>query len=209
MQNVKPPLSIRIIYWLTEVAFILTILAGVFVITFNVLVFTSFFGDDLQLRVEFPVKFNVKETGQMRIPGGEVDVELVEATSRIHFIDTPMYIARIFGSAMLIAFGFLGYIMFMFRRFIVNVYRSKAFEEANIECLRNIAFGLLGLWLYAVIYSRVVHSLLLGVVSFDQVEVLPEYRNFAGILLMALFMWVLSHVFLVGVRMRKDQELTI
>jgi hypothetical protein len=209
MKRIKPPRSIRIIYWLTEAAFGLTILAGILVLAFNILVFTSFFGDDLQLHVELPIKFNVMEKGSMKLQGGMVEVELVEATSRIHFIDTPMYVARIFGSAMLIAFGFIGYLMYLFRRFMVNVKKNRVFDLDNMEYLRNIAYGLLGLWLYIVIYSRIVHHYFLGALSFKHVEVSQDYRNFAGILLLALFMWVLSHVFMVGVRMREEQELTI
>jgi hypothetical protein len=202
-------MSIRIIYWLTEAAFALTILAGVVILIFNILVFTSFFGDDLQLHVELPIKFNVKEEGTMRIPGGLVDIELVEATSKIHFIDTPMYIARIFGSAMLIAFFFLGYLMYLFRKFIVNVKKNRVFDQENMEYLRSMAYGLFGLWLYIVIYSRVVHHFFLGALTIEDVEVLNEYRNYAGVLFLALFMWVLSHVFMVGARMREEQELTI
>ena len=209
MKSKKPPLSIRVIYWLTEVAFVLTLLSGVAILVFNILVFTPFFGDDLQLHVELPVKFNVAETGTMRIPGGDVDVELVGATSRIHFIDTPMYVARIFGSAMLIAFWFIVYLVYLFRRFIVNVRKNKVFDPDNMEYLRNIAYGLFGLWLYAVVYSRIVHHFFLGTITFQHVEMLHDYRNFVGILVLALFIWVLSHVFMVGSRMQEEQELTV
>lgn len=205
----KTPLSILIIYWLTEIAFVLVILSGVFVLVFNILLLTPFFGDDLQLHVQLPLKFNVLETGTLSAHGSDVKVELVEASSKIHFVNTPMYVARIFGSAMLMAFLFIGYISFMFRRFIVNVKKNRVFEVSNIEYLRNISYGLFGLWLFTIVYSRIVHGYFFQGIEFEHVEVMKEYRNYVGILMLSLFIWVLSHVFLVGAKLKEDQDLTI
>jgi len=209
MEKTKTPVSIRIIYWLTEVSFWLVILSAAFVLAFNVLAFTPFFGNDLQLHVAFPVKFNVLDKGVLELHGKDLQVELVEASSKIHFINTPMYIARIFGTAMLLAMGFLIYIAFLFRSFIVNVKKNRVFEPSNIAYLRNISYGLFGLWLFAVIYTRIFHRIVLHSISFEQVELLEDHRRFAGLLLLSLFIWVLSHVFLVGAKMKEEQDLTI
>ena len=209
MKKQKSPLSIRIIYWLTQVGFYLTILTGVFVIAINVLFFTSFFGNDLQLHVQFPAKFSILEKGTLELGNGQVDVELVEATSKIHFINTPMYIARWFGSAVLLAYGFMLYMILMFRKFILNIRKNMFFELENIEYLRNIAYGLFGLWVFALVYSRILVKSLANSLRFEHVVMLEDYNNFIGILMLALFLWVLSHVFSVGARLKEEQDLTI
>lgn len=208
MKN-KIPLSIRVIYWITNFIFGLIILVGAGVFLFNILIYTPFFGDSLQLHAQLPVKVNILGTGTLTKGNSTHKVELVEATSKIHFINTPSFIARKYGSVMLIAVLFFFYLFFTFRKFIVNVYRDKIFEYSNVELLRNIAYGLFAFWLFAIIYSRVAYAYIKSSLVFQQVEILEEYRNFAGILLMALFMWVLSHIFMRGVKLKEEQELTI
>jgi hypothetical protein len=209
MKKPKSPLSIRIIYWITQVAFYLTILTGVFILAINVLFFTPFFGNDLQLHVQFPAKFSILEQGTLDWGNRHVDVELVEATSKIHFINTPMYIARWFGTAMLFAYGFMLFLVIMFRKFIFNIRKNMFFETENIEYLRYISYGLFGFWIFALVYGRILGNYLANSLHFEQVVMLQDYNNFIGILMLALFLWVLSHIFTVGARLKEEQDLTI
>lgn len=209
MKKTKSPLSIRVIYWIANIILGLLFLVGLAVVAFNVLLFTSFFGDDLQLHVQLPIKVNFLEQGDLFIRNTAIKVELVNATSQIHFFNTPLFIARIFGSAMLIAYGFITYLVFTFRQFVTNVKNNKLFESSNIELLRNIAYGLLIFWIFSIVYSRFVYHYIAKSMVFQQVEVTGDYSNFPGLLLLALFMWVLSHIFLVGVRLREEHDLTI
>ena len=209
MKQSKTPLSINIIYWLTNLVFGLIILIGLAVLVFNVLVYTHFFGDDLQLHVQLPVKVNFLEKGTLYLNNTCVKVELVEASSKIHFFNTPLFIARKFGTAFLMAFGFIFYLFFTFWKFIGNVKKNRIFESSNIELLRNIAYGLFAFWGFCIVYSRVVYHFIASSLTIPNVEVLEDYRNFAGILMLALFTWVLSHIFLVGVKMKEEQDLTV
>lgn len=209
MKKNKNPLSIKLIYWVTNIIYGLIIVIGGGVLVFNVLVYTSFFGDNLQLHVQFPVKINVLEEGSLQINNTLIKVEMVEATSKIHFKNTPLFVARLYGSAMLMAFLFLLFLFHTFRKFIKNVYNGHIFEYDNVELLRYLAYGLLAFWLFAIIYSRLAYGYLGGRLRFEHVEVLEDYRNFAGLLLLALFTWVLSHIFNRGVTLREDQELTV
>lgn len=209
MKNIKTPRSIKILYWLTNFVYGLILLVGLGVIAFNILVYTSFFGDNLQMHMQFPVKVNFLEKGDLYLNNTNIKVEFVEATSQIHIINTPLFIARKYGSAMLIAFLFLGYIFYLFQKFMKNVKNNIIFESDNIMLLRNIAYGLLGLWLYAIIYSRAAYGYIANSIDFEHVEILEDYRKFPGLLLLALFIWVISHVFLVGVKLKEEQDLTI
>lgn len=205
----KKPLSIRTIYWITQIIFWMIAVIGAATVVFNVLVYTPFFGDDLQLHAQLPVKVNFLEKGILSKGNCEHQVELVESTGKIHFINTPMFIARPYGTVMLIAILFIFYLFFTFRKFIINVYKDKIFEYSNVELLRQLAYGLLAFWIFAIIYSRLAYRFIKHRLEFQQIEIMEDYRNFAGILLLALFTWVLSHIFSRGVKLKEEQELTI
>lgn len=209
MSTQKTPLSINIIYWITNFLLGLIVIIGGAVIVFNIMLYTDFFGNSLQLHTQLPVKMNVLETGNLFLFNQNIKVELVEATSKIHFFNTPLFIARWFGTAMLLAGAIIIYLMFTFRKFIANVKAQQIFEVPNIQLLKNIAYALLVLWIFSVVYMRIMASVIVRNLEFKNVEFIDDYPNFAGILLLSLFIWVLSHVFITGVKLREEQDLTV
>lgn len=209
MKTSKTPLSINVIYWITQIVFglILVVCAGA--IVFNVLLFTDFFGNDLQLHTRFPVKVNILEEGYLYLNNTNIKVELVEAVTQIHFFNTPMFLARWIGTALMLTIFFIMYIMFSFRRFIINVKKHLIFTEDNIQHLKNIAYAILGLWIFTIVYMRIMYQSVAKHVEFKHVEILNDYPNFAGLLMAALFIWVLSHIFMTGVKLQEEQNLTV
>ena len=77
--------------------------------------YTDFFGNDLQLHTRFPVKVNVLEEGYLYLNDTNIKVELVEGVTQIHFFNTPMFLARWIGTALMLAIFIITYIMFSFR----------------------------------------------------------------------------------------------
>ncbi len=209
MKTSKPPLSIKIIYWATQVIFGLFLLVCLAIIVFNVLLFTDFFGNELQLHTRFPVKVNVIEEGNLYLNQTQIKVELVEAISQIHFFNTPLFLARWIGSALIMVAAVFMYILISFRSFISNVKKQVIFVEDNIQHLKNIAYAFLTLWVFAIVYVRIMYQAIGKNVEFDHVEILQDYTNFAGILMLALFIWVLSHIFMTGVKLQEEQNLTV
>lgn len=209
MKTSKTPLSINVIYWITQIVFglILVVCAGA--IVFNILLFTDFFGNDLQLHTRFPVKVNILEEGFLYLNDTNIKVELVEGITQIHFFNTPMFLARWIGTALIMAIFFITYIMFSFRRFIINVKKQLIFTEDNIQHLKNIAYAILGLWIFTIVYMRIMYQAVAKHVEFKHVEILNDYPNFAGLLMAALFIWVLSHIFMTGVKLQDEQNLTV
>ena len=61
----------------------------------------------------------------------------------------------------------------------------------------------------SLVYSRILVKSLANSLRFEHVVMLEDYNNFIGILMLALFLWVLSHVFSVGARLKEEQDLTI
>jgi len=209
MKIIKPPFSISVIYWFTQVIFFLLLSVGLGAILFNILLYTDFFGDDLQLHAYLPAKVNFLEKGDLFLNGQQVKVELVEASTKIHFFNTPGFIAKKMGAALSIVVFMIIYLVFEFRKFISNVKKGNTFTQNNIFSLKKIAYGLVGLWLFSVVYFRLAYHYIATNLSFEQVVITDEVPYYTGILFLALFIWVLAHIFITGLKMKEEQDLTV
>ena len=119
MEKKKSPLSIRIFYWLSNVALGLLSLVFVAAIAFNVVLNTTdFFGKDMQLHTNFPVKVDFLEKGTLNMNNENLEVEFVEAIPRIHFVDTPDFITKKVGLALIVAILLGGFLTWTFRMFL-------------------------------------------------------------------------------------------
>lgn len=209
MNTDKKPLSIKIIYWLTQVVFWLFIAALILIVGLNVAIYSEVFGDSMQLHAAMPVEVSYTKKGTLEVFGVTQQVEFVEAFGKIHFIDTNPDFAKVFSSAALIVVIIGLYIFTMFRRFIGNVYRGFIFEEYNIQMLKKMSYGLVVLWLFDVIYKPIFYYLIVKNIEFEDLTFTENFDTNAIILLIALMLWVLSHIFMYGVKLRKEQELTV
>ncbi len=209
MVQKKIPLSIKIIYWLTQITFWLVVLVFVGAITMNIALQAEWLGDNMQLHTTLPVKVDYTEKGTVNLYNSVQDVEFVEAIGKLHFIDTNKDLAKWFGGVLLGAIILLLYIFLMFKNFISNVYRGIIFERYNIRMLKKISYGLVGLWLFLNIYSWLFYYFIAQHIEFEHLEVTGEMDSYGGILLAALLLWVLSHIFMRGVKLQEEQELTV
>jgi hypothetical protein len=209
MEKRKTPLSFHVIYWIMNVLVVLLGIVSIAIVIFYVMLWTDFFGNNLQLHAELPGKVNFLDTGVMKLKGENIKVELVEATCRIHFFNTPTFLARHFT---LIAMGVSALGLFMlwtFRQFIVNVRKGLVFTISNIILLQRISYSLIAFWLATIIYKRTAYYYISERVHIDNVEIISDYNNYGGILMSALFIWVLSHIFIRGLRLKEEQDLTV
>ena len=209
MNKNKKPLSIRIIYRVTEVVFWLFLLVLVLSVGLNIAFFSEAFGDKMQLHIALPVKVNYTEKGTMDVFGQLQEIEFVEGLGKIHLIDTNPDMAKVFGVAMLMVVIITMYIFVNFWRFIGNVYRGYIFEPFNIRMLKNMAYGLVAFWAFDLIYKAVFYYLFVRNMKFEHLEITGEFSSNWVLLLVALFLWMLSHIFLMGVKLQKEQELTV
>lgn len=209
MKTSKTPLSINVIYWITEFIYYMFIIICGAAVVFNVMLYTEFFGNDLQLHTRFPVKVNILETGSLYLSGTNINVELVEGVTKIHFINTPLFLARWIGTALMLACFIILYTAFSFRKFVSNVKKRVIFVEDNIQHLKNMAYSLLALWFFTIVYMRILFQVIGSKLEFEHVAITEDYPNFAGILMAALFIWILSHIFMTGVKLQEEQNLTV
>ena len=209
MNKNKKPLSIRIIYWATEVVFWLFLVVLVAVVGVNIAFFSEVFGDKMQLRAALPVEVNYTEKGTMDVFGQPQEIEFVDGLGKIHFMDTNPDMAKVFGVSLLVVVIISMYIFVNFRRFIGNVYRGYIFERFNIQMLKNMAYGLVAFWVFDLIYKAVFYYLFVRNMEFEHLEITGKFSSDGLLLVIALFIWMLSHIFMIGVKLQKEQELTV
>lgn len=209
METKRAPLSIRIIYWFSSIVFGLLALVLLVAMVFNILLYTDFFGNDMQLHTNLPVKVDFLEIGNLHLNNQDIKVELVEATTRIHFFNTPAFITRKVGLAILFVVLMAGYLTWTFRRFIKNVKNGETFNIKNIALLKSLSYGLIGFWLFTVIYMRIVYYYIAKRLEFENLLITDDIPNYSGILFIALFIWVLAHIFITGLKLQQEKDLTI
>ena len=209
MEEKKTPLSFHVIYWIMNIITALFAIVSIGVIVFYVMLWTDFFGNDLQFHVNLPGQVNIVSPGTMDYGGSTVNIELVEAVTRIHFINTPPSLARKFILILIgvCAFGF--FLLWTFRQFIVNVRKGLIFTISNIILLQRISYTLVGFWIFMIVYMRTTYYLISSRVEVENTEIVSEFDNYPWILLMALFLWVLSHIFIRGLKLKEEQDLTV
>lgn len=209
MNNNKNSFSIKLIYWLTNIVFVLITLMGIVAVVLNIMVYTNKFGNDLQLHILLPVKVDFLETGILQLNNQETKVELVEAIPRIHLFNTPTYIAKKIGFFLILMIAWTIFEVFTFRLFIKNVYNGNIFTYKNIALLKRLAYGLLGLWIFGIVYFRLGYHYLAKNLVFENVKISDDLPNYSGVLLTALLIWVLAHIFKKGLELKQETDLTI
>jgi hypothetical protein len=208
----KAPLSIRILYWLTNIVFWLMILIATLVFVFNLILLTDLFGEDVQLRVQMPVPIEVVEDGSVSLRNGDImTVRVEEAYGKLHLVDTPIFITRIVGRILFVMIMLGLYMTWRFKQFITNVKNGIVFETENINNLKQIAYGLLALWITTLVYMEVVYQIFVKYIEFDSIIMGNEYERYEQntMFFAALALWALAHILTKGVEMKKEQELTI
>ncbi len=209
METRKNPLSIRIIYWLTQISFWLFVAVFIGAFAFNIALQLELLGDKMQIHAGLMSEVKYTEKGSLYLFGQNQEVEFVEGTGKVHFINTNVVIAKWIGGLMLGIVSIFLYVFLMFKRFIGNVYRGDIFERFNIQMLQKMAYGLAGLWFFMIIYSRLFYYVVAKHIEFEHLEITGEMESYSYVLFIALFLWVLSHIFMTGVKLKDEQNLTV
>ncbi len=205
----KATLSIRIIYWFTNIILGLLMLVFIASIVFNLLLFTDVIGDDVQLHTRLPVKVDFLETGNLHLMNQDIKVELVDATTQIHFFNTPSFITRKVGVMLMVVVLFTIFLTWTFQRFMKNVKNGEIFTVSNISLLKRLAYGIAGLWLFTIIYMQLSYHFMAKYLEFENVRITSEVQYYSGVLFIAIFLWMLAHIFITGAKLKQENDLTI
>lgn len=205
----KAPISVRIFYYLTQIVFWLLILVTAAVFVLNILTETRVIGDEFQLRVQLPITFDVNETGSVNLYGSSNEIRIEEATGQMHVVDTPLRFSKIVLRFLFVVVLLVLFMTWKFKRFITNIKHGEIFTIENINNLKHLAYGLLALWLVMRVYLALMYYLMVDRLDFSTISMNYELIDDSSLLIGALLLWVLAHVFMKGVEMKEEQELTI
>jgi hypothetical protein len=156
-----------------------------------------------------PVPIAVVEDGSVSLRNGDMTVRIEEAYGKLHLVDTPIFITRIVGRILFVMIVLVLYMTWRFKQFITNVKNGVVFETDNINNLKQIAYGLLALWITIKVYMEVVYQMFVKYLEFDSIIIGQNRYEMNNTLLAALALWALAHILMKGVEMKKEQELTI
>ncbi len=208
MNAIKKPLSVKVIYYTTNILFWIFAFAAGLAAILSIAMFWGFM-KEMQLHVGVPIAVDVVEKGSISLYKQMVDVQFVEMYGKVHFIDTPVFVSRIYSVYMMAVVGLMFFIFFTFRKFINNVYRGEYFDISNIALLKRIAYAILGLWVFSVFYAYFQYYVLMINLEFESITLNGEMQFYPLLLLAALFLWVLSHILMKGSELQEEQTYTI
>lgn len=209
MNTLKSHASIHIIYWITNVLFWVFSAAALFGIIMAIAILFNSFGNDLNLHVGLPTSFNVIEKGQLSIGESHTYVRLIEASGKINFVETPPQLRIIYSIFMFLIVGISYYLFLMFKRFVKNVYKGIAFNKSNIQLLKKISYGIVIFWVMLTTYTLIQYFIIARHLQFNSIEMSGNIEFYPWILIVALFLWVLSHIFMHGSQLEEEANLTI
>ncbi len=209
METNRKHFSIKLIYWITQVAFWLFVIAGLLIIGIGFGLIFNLFNTDLNLHVGLPVAFDAVEQGNLQMMSKSIGVEFKEAYGKIGFNELPAFIGRIYGIFMLIVAGIFFYIFKVFRQFISNVYYGKVFENQNFRLLNQMGYGLLIFWVIIFAYSVSQNFLIARHLTFETLQYAGNLQLNFEVAFAGLIIIMLSHIFSYGAKLREDNELTI
>lgn len=208
METKKTPQSVKIIYWITQGLFWLFSVSAILAVFFAIALLFNLL-QDVKLNIGLPVEAHLVESGTYQVGSELSEVKLKEMIGKLEFEKVPSDLKRLYGFYMIIALCITFYLFLTFRNFIIQVYKGLYFDRKNIMLLKRIAYGLLGMWIFIVFYGYFQYFVLVKNLQFESVEFMGKVETYPAVLISALLVWVLSHIFQKGVEIETENELTI
>ena len=192
----------RFIFWFFAVVSAVFLL---FVLV-NLLGFTP---QGLDVGVELPTNFRVNEVGTFTFSDTQTAIEIKEASGVIIFKSMPRFLSVAISIGVLPLLFALLFILWLFKGFTRNVKLGNVFDLSNIKHFKRIAYIITATWVYLQVVSTVYNQVLVPNFTFSNVQFSYAHGSNGGMLLFALFVWVLSHIFETGAQINSENELTI
>ena len=212
MKTRKTPLSIRIIYWVINVTFYLYILVGIVFLIKAISVYAGYHAHSASMEISsFSIALKFLGVGHLHINNQIVQLKLAEASAKMSFANAPDSIVKIIETWNFMFCLFGAYLFWIGKKFIKNVKNGETFTARNINLLKRVSYVVLGLATLQLIFTEVIfHLYLAGSREFSHIQLVRvDTQHFIYLLLSALLIWVLAHIFIVGLKLQKENDLTI
>ena len=214
METKKAPLSIRVIYWITNFTFWLSVLLSFILLVDGILIYA---GQKTELGLDgrlLPVSFQLQNTGHLNLNNQSTTLKLTTYSIGIEINNPPRFIVKKIILLNLLLYLIGTYILWIFRTFVKNVKKGEIFSIKNISLLKKISYVLVGSWLIRFVYSQFALYFITNHFKFAHAQIMGNIPNYllnahTNILWLALFIWVLAHIFITGLKLQQEKDLTI
>jgi len=75
--------------------------------------------------------------------------------------------------------------------------------------LKKLSYGIAIFWLFTVVYMHLIYHYIAKNLEFENIKITNDVSNYPGILFIALFIWTLAHIFITGLKLKEENDLTI
>ena len=209
MNTDKTPFSIKLIFWLSSFSFWAITAIFILAVIANLLLFVDGFDHYLPIKVSMPLPIDVNETGVFKMNEEDFNVKVVDAYGYLEFLDAPALINRITVRVVLVVLALAWFIVYRIKQFTSNIRYGVIFELENINKLKQVAYGLFALFICSRIYMQFMAQALNDKMEFSSITVGAKIYDTDGIFQVAILLWALAHIFMRGIEMKEEQELTI
>lgn len=211
MKTKHTPTSINLLYWLSNFSLVMLSIGFFIVIVIGIIGYTGTGNIDkgFSFNVPFPVKVDYISSGNLISNNQDIKVELIDASARLKIIDPPAIIGKLSIFVLLCVILFSGLLVLIFRKFMKNVKAGLVFTVENINLLKYLSYGLLVVWLFQSIIIPIFYLYISDKLEFKDTTFTIELFQYSSTLVIALVIYVLAHIFLNGVRLQQEKDLTI
>ena len=209
MEKQKTPTSIKILYWLSNISFFIMSFITVVVLIANAIILFGNYTHEIQMRISMPVPIEVVETGVIHLDEGDLNVRIESAYGKLYFVNTPMHITKKVIKMLFFVMLIGWFITWKFRNFMRNIRNGFYFEVENINNLKHVSYGLVLLFVMSRAYVFILKNIMEKSLEFDSVIVGGDAFGTDAIIYVALLLWVIAHIFVKGIELKQEQELTI
>ena len=204
METKKAPLSIRVIYWITNISFWIALGLSLILLVSNILLFTGAISSNNLYSRNLQVNVKVTDTPHTHTGNLNLNLKVADTANYLNFINPNNFFAKKVAPFLFLYFLIFTYLIWVFRIFITNVKRGETFTVKNIFLLKRISYALAAFWLVVFSSEQLANYYLSG-----QLEIYKSFLSNEYLLWDALFIWVLAHIFITGLKLQQEKELTI
>ncbi len=202
METKKTLLSIRIIYWVTGISLWIAIMLSLLLIVSNTLLFSGIVkGNDIYSK---NIHIKVSNTGHVHPDNLNLKLRWVNTTNYSNLINFNNFFAKKAAPFLLIYFLIFTYLLWIFNKFIHNVKEGNTFTVQNIFLLKRISYVLVGYW--CVVFVSVQFA---NYYFTNHLETYKIFLSTEHLLWDALFIWIIAHIFISGLKLQQEKDLTI
>ena len=192
------------IFWIFQLLFILTLVVYTLFLFFNV----DFL--DINLLKGFKIHFSKIDFLQPLIyQGNEYNIKLTNGEGRLHIDDFEQNFIyfRIF-AAFVDSIMYL-LILYFLKNIFKNLTTNQFFIHENGILIKKIGFSIIALAIIPDIIHYFTDIMISKTIQIENVVIKNEFHIDIQTILLGILIFVISIVFLRGIELRKDQELTI